>query len=437
MKQSLENHLNQDLPYLKNKKLLVAVSGGLDSIVLCTLLNDLNYDITIAHCNFKLRGKESDKDELFVKSFAEKLKVPFFTKSFDTEKKATKNGISIQMAARELRYKWFKKIIVKNNLDYIITAHHKDDVLETFLINFTRGTGYEGLVSIPEKNNNIIRPLLPYTKTEILVHATQNKLSWREDKSNSSIKYVRNKIRHKVIPVLKELNPSLMDSFEKTMTYLNESNQIIKDRIANVYLKVAEETSEQIVFKIKKIKQLSNPKAYLYYFLKEYGFTEWNDVVDLLDAQSGKQLFSNTHRLLKDRKFLILSKINLEIPNQIFINKDDFTLKEPLQLKITTINNNENLIFDANYGLFDLDKIKFPLLVRKWQKGDYFYPFGMEGKKKLSKFFKDEKMSVLEKENTWLLCSENEIIWIIGKRTDNRYKITNTTTQILKIELKT
>jgi len=442
----LQQHINTNLPFLTNKKLLITISGGIDSVVLTHLLHQLKFNISLAHCNFKLRGKDSFKDASFVKNLSKTLKIPLFTIEFETAKYAEEHKISIQMAARDLRYNWFQKIGDEHHFDFILTAHHSDDVLETFLINLTRGTGLNGLTGIPEINKNIVRPLLPFSRNDILIYAAKNKLQWREDKSNLSIKYVRNKIRHKVIPVLKELNPNLLNSFENTLKNLRGSQQISQDRIKNVLEKVSEQNENELIFSIKKIKQLNNPKIYLYELLNDYGFTEFEDVEALLTAQSGKQVFSKTHRLLKNRDNLILTELEKNEDSLCYeITENASKIKEPITLKFKTITipfDNKNyqnkildevLFDDKNTVSLDYEKITFPLIIRKWQKGDYFFPIGLHGKKKISKFFKDEKLAITAKENTWLLLSNNQIIWVIGHRLDERFKVTNTTNKILKI----
>jgi tRNA(Ile)-lysidine synthase len=448
MQIALKNHIDNNLSFLKGKKLLVAISGGIDSVVLTHLLYRLRFSISLAHCNFMLRGKESNKDEQFVISLGKSLGIPAYTIQFETEKYATDNGISTQMAARELRYNWFEEIRKQHHLDYILTAHHKEDVIETFLINLTRGTGLDGLTGIPAVNRNIVRPLLPFSRNEILVFAVKNKIQWQEDQSNSSIKYVRNKIRHKVVPVLKELNPSLLKTFQHTLENLQASQQIVNDCIQNVRQKITVVHDKEFHFDIKKIQKLNNPKIYLYEFLKEYGFTEWDDVNDLLAAQTGKQVFSNTHRLLKNRDFLILSENASPKKNISYqISENTTKINKPIKLKFETVTiafdtkNHQRKVLselffdDMNTISIDADLVQFPLTVRKWRKGDFFYPIGLKGKKKLSKFFKDEKLSLLDKENTWLLCSEKDIIWVIGKRLDDRFKVTKNTSKILKIKL--
>lgn len=446
MKAAIREHINQNLSFLKDKKVLIAISGGIDSCVLAYIFYKLKYDISLAHCNFMLRGKESNKDEIFVKELGEKFQVTTYTIQFDTEKIASEKGISTQMAARELRYNWFNQLSKENNIDYILTAHQKDDVFETFLINLTRGTGLDGLTGIPEINGNIVRPMLQFTRNEILIFATKHKLKWREDSSNSSIKYFRNKVRHKVVPFLKELNPNLLETFSNTIENLKGSQQIVKDRIQDVKGKIVSLQGNNIHFNIEQLKKLSNPKFYLYELLKEYEFTEWDDITNLLDAQSGKQVYSKTHRLLKDRAVLILSEIKNTSVNESFeILENTSKITSPIQLSFKKIDipfdtkNHSNKVFDelflddANTISIDFDKVQFPLTIRKKQKGDYFFPIGLNGKKKVSKFFKDEKLSQIEKENTWLLCSKNEIVWVIGKRLDDRFKVTNSTSTILKI----
>ena len=436
MLQKFKEHINSNFPFLKDKKLLIAISGGLDSIVLHQLLNDLNFDISLAHCNFSLRDKESDLDEEFVKKLSQKSYNQIFTIKFDTNKFAQKNKFSTQIAARELRYIWFQELVENHNFDFVLTAHHADDNLETFLINLTRGTGLDGFTGIPEKNGNIIRPLLPFSRNEISEYAKTNKIDWREDASNASTKYIRNKIRHQIVPVLKEINPNLLDTFTKTTENLKESKQIIEDKIEDISSKVITSENNILKISINKINQLSNSKAYLFQLLKEYNFTEWNDVYNLLTSQSGKQIFSKTHRLLKDRDFLLLSKIDInkiEDDFKIYANCSEIT--KPFLLKIEetqqkSTENKQTIYVDKNL-------LKHPLIVRKWKNGDYFYPTGMQGKKKLSKYFKDEKFSLIEKENTWLLCNtDNEIIWVINYRLDRRFEISNTSKQIIKISVK-
>lgn len=441
MLQKFTNHIHSKLPFLKDKKLLIAISGGIDSVVLTHLLSELSFDISLAHCNFKLREKESDLDEVFVIELGKKFNIKTFTTQFETNKFAQQKKLSTQIAARELRYSWFKEVVKKHKFDYVLTAHHADDNLETFLINLSRGTGLDGLTGIPEKNGTIIRPLLPFSRTEILNFAKENNIAWREDQSNSSSKYIRNKIRHQVVPVLKEINPSLLESFAKTSNYLKESQEIIEDRTETVCEDIIERDFSNVLkmskLNIKKINKLSNPKAYLYQLLKDYNFTEWNDVYHLLYAQSGKQVFSKTHSLLKDRDYLILSKRDFSTALEMTFKIEENITEITKPIHLTFEDAFEKSTENKQTIYVDKDALVFPLTIRKWQNGDFFYPSGMNGKKKVSKYFKDEKFSLLKKQSTWLLCNnKNDIIWVIGHRQDNRFCIQKQSKSFLKIAVK-
>ncbi|WP_111306983.1 tRNA lysidine(34) synthetase TilS [Confluentibacter sediminis] len=436
MLSKFQDHIKSKFPFLKDKKILIAISGGIDSVVLAHLCKQSQLHIAFAHCNFNLRGYESDGDEDFVLQLAEDLDLEVFVESFDTNAYAEEHKKSIQVAARELRYHWFVELAEQLHFDYILTAHHADDNLETFLINLTRGTGLEGLTGIPEINGLFIRPLLPFSREDIEAYAKDHHITWRDDSSNASTKYVRNKLRHDVIPILKHMNPSLLQSFENTINHLQESQGIIEesiDEFLNRALDIADNNVAK--FKISEFKSKNNPKAYLFEVFKDFGFTEWNDVLSLLDAQSGKQLFSEQWRLIKDRAYLLLSEIAVEASESIRISETDKKVDMPLGVLL--FDEVEAISEASKQSMYvDKSKLKFPLIVRKWKEGDVFFPLGMSGKKKLSKYFKDEKLSLLDKEHTWLLCSGDDIVWVIGKRADNRFKVTENTKRVLKIELK-
>jgi len=436
---NFKNHITNNLSFLKEAKLLIAISGGLDSVILTHLCHKLKLNISLAHCNFNLRGKESDADESFVLELAENLDLEVFIEHFSTNAYAKDNKLSIQVAARELRYSWFSDLADSLHFDYIVTAHHADDNLETFLINLTRGTGLSGLTGIPEINENIVRPLLPFSREELETYAKANHLKWREDSSNSSDKYLRNKLRHHVIPVLKETNPELLQNFNTTIENLKDTADIVEESLRAVAKRAIIDLDEhKMVLDILPFKKANNPKAYLYEMFKDYGFTAWDDILDLLDAQSGKQIFSDHYRLVKDREHLILTELNHsklgKTEESIVIKETDKTIQTPAG----------TLFFDEADALFgkrtnvifvDTSKLKFPLTLRQWQKGDVFYPLGMKGKKKLSKYFKDEKLSLIDKENVWLLISEENIVWVLNRRADDRFKVTDKTTRILQIKL--
>ena len=435
MQQKFQNHIDQNFSFLKGKKLLLALSGGIDSMVMVDLFHKLPFEIAIAHCNFQLRGIESFRDQNFVQNYAETNKIELFITQFDTEVFAKDFKLSTQVAARELRYSWFYELLEAKNFDYILTAHHADDNLETFLINLVRGTGLDGLTGIPAQNENIIRPLLIFSRQEIEYYAKQNTIEWREDSSNASDKYLRNKIRHNLVPILKEINPDFLTSFQKTQNYLQDSQTMAEDASIMVYQQVAKEKGEEIHFDLNQLKKLPNYNSYLYHWLHEFGFSAWEDIYDLVQSQSGKQVFSSEFRLLKNRDFLILTPINFEDEREeYFINKNQKEVKVPLNLSFSRV---EDISTVSNTTIFvDEDKLWYPLVLRHWKEGDNFQPFGMDGKsKKVSKLFKDEKLSLIEKENTWILFSNDQIIWIIGIRADNRFKTTNTSKNILKIEL--
>lgn len=427
-----KNHLQEHFPKVSESKILIAISGGVDSVVLTHLCKEANLDISLAHCNFHLRGEESEGDEAFVMELADALEIEVYIEGFETEAYARGKKISIQMAARELRYHWFEELRETLQFDYIFTAHHANDNLETVLINFVRGTGLEGLTGIPEKNGYILRPLLPFSREDIEEYARNSQIKWREDSSNASGKYLRNRIRQEVIPSLVDLNPQFLESFENTRKHLQESSILVEDYISALFPRIAKEEEYGYSFRIKMLKTIPHLRAVLYELFRSFGFTEWNDVFDLLDAQPGKIVYSKTHRLIKDRENLLLTTF----PS---INEREYEIlaeEEVVMLPIGTFqleeadeisNGGKNVIY------LDLNKLNFPLTVRRWEEGDYFHPFGMKGRKKLSKYFKDEKLSLPQKENSWLLCSKNEIVWVIGYRADARFGVDENTSAILKL----
>ncbi len=434
MLNKLRLHLNTNFPFLKGKSLFLAVSGGMDSMVLLDLFHKLDYEIAVLHCNFSLRDLESDGDAEFLKEYCENQQILLFIKKFDTNQFAKDAKLSIQVAARKLRYDWFYEQLAEKKFDYLLTAHHLEDSLETFLINLTRGTGLEGLTGIPVQNDKVIRPLLPFSRAEIEDYIRENNLQWREDSSNASDKYFRNKVRHAIVPVLKELNPNLLSSFQNTVQNLQQAQSLVEDASKLVFQTVVQEENNQLKFNLMELLKLPNYPAYLYQWLKDFGFTAWNDITDLVTAQSGKQVFSDTHVLLKDRDFLILyAKEIHSYKEEYIIPKELQEVKVPLNLIFCNVSDisytNLNSIF------VDKDLLQFPLTIRKWQEADYFFPLGMQGKKKLSKYFKDEKMSLIDKSNQWLLCSKNQVVWVIGKRQDDRYKINDNSINKLQITL--
>ncbi len=430
MIQKFKKHINQHFPFLDGKKLLIACSGGLDSVVLTHLMNKLNFEIALAHCNFSLRNKESDGDEMFVIGLAEQMNIPVFAETFNTHKFADEHKVSTQMAARTLRYEWFEQILANFKYDHLLTAHHLDDDLETFFINLSRGTGINGLTGIPSVNGNIIRPLLVFSREEIVTYAKKNNLKWREDSSNQKADYLRNKLRLEVLPLFKETHDSLLNNFKTTQNNLQSSKKLIEDYMALIYKLAVSEDEDFYRINIQKLKELPNTKDLLYELLNGFGFTEWNDVSALLNAQTGKQLFSKTHQLLKNRDELLLSKIDFNSQMKEFF-VSEIGIDSPIKLKIELADSMDETTKNLIY--LDSEKLNFPLKIRKWQEGDSFHPFGLNGRKKLSKFFKDEKMSILQKNKIWLLLNEDKIVWVIGHRMDNRFRVNEDTQSITKI----
>ena len=435
MLEDFKSHLLNELPFLFSSKIIIATSSGVDSVVLCSLCKKLDLDFSIAHCDFSLRGKESDIDAKFTEDFAKSLDVLFYRKKFNTKKYKTKNHLSIQMAARELRYKWFDKLLV--NYDYVLTAHHLDDQLETFLINLSRGSGLIGLMGIPAINDKKIRPLLSFSKDQILNYAIANKIKWREDSSNLSDDYLRNEIRNKVISNFKKSSPTLLSNFNNSLRYLKGSRSVLSEKINEVSKSILVEDGYQIKYRIEGILKLKNLEFYLHEFFYKYGFSKVNDIKNILTSQSGKYVSSKTHRIVKDRDYLILEEIstNKFDPIKIF---NDLTNVETIygDLSFNLIENFEKSLTLSSVCV-DEGKLVYPLRVECCVQGMDFIPLGMKGKKTLSKFFKDEKISIIDKKRTLILINgNNELIWVVNQRIDDRYKLSDSTNSILKISFK-
>lgn len=434
MLDKFQHHLDTSLPFLKDKKLFLAVSGGLDSMVLVYLMHQLNFKIAVLHCNFNLRNSESDGDEDFVKLICNQLKIPVYVQKNDTLTFAATHKLSIQVAARNLRYAWFDEQLKLKKFDFVLTAHHLDDSFETFLINFSRGTGIEGLLGIPQQYNNIIRPLLPFSRAAILDFAQTNLINWREDSSNSTSKYLRNKLRLDVIPILKDMQPNLLSNFATTLKNLNQIQSLAEEASKTAYLNVVTEQGDTIEIDLEKLVQLPNYQAYLYQWLKKFDFTSWQDIYQLVTAESGKKVLSNEYVLLKNRATLTVYKKEESTKNEIIcINENQNQVKYPLNLDFSDATS--LLITDSSTIFVDKSKLLFPLTIRKFKSEDLFYPFGFEGKMKITTFFKNSKLSTIEKKNTWLLCSNDQIVWVINHRLDNRFKVSESTTSILKITI--
>lgn len=419
--------------------ILVALSGGADSVALLHLFKTLNYSVIAAHCNFHLRGKESNKDEEFVKKYCSKLDIPLKINHFNTIEYANEKKISIEMAARELRYNWFEELKTEMNLNYIATGHHGDDSIETFFINLIRGTGLKGLTGIAWRKGNIIRPMLFASSLEIKEYCKSNSLSYRTDSTNNETIYYRNKIRHNVIPVFKKMNPSFFVTMQNNMDYLAENELIVEEQLNEIANQIIAREDDLLLVSIKEILEYKFPKNLLLHIFQPFGFSGnqvWQ-IINSLNSTSGKQFFSNNYRIVKDRFNLILTP-KIKLDDEVYkIQSGQREVELPINLKLNIIDKTESFKYSTNPHLVHLDaeKLVYPLNIRHSQEGDKFQPLGMTNFKKLSDFFIDNKFSLVEKENTWVMTSNNDIAWIIGQRIDNRFKITNTTTKILQIEL--
>lgn len=428
MLQAFKDHIGTNFPELHSRPFLIAVSGGLDSIVLTHLCRKMGLKFGIAHVNFRLRGEESDSDARFVANLAATWKVPYYTKSFDTVAiKSTHRG-STQEIARDLRYKWFAEIIRTEDFDYVATAHHADDDLETFLLNLLRGTGLQGLTGIPERRDFLLRPLLEFSRSDILDFAKEHGLEWSEDASNESDIYRRNAIRHHIIPEMSRLQPHFITAFRRTRSHLKSATKVLDGHIQNIKKQVFIRIKNKIHIHLETLEEFGSWQDLSYLLLKDYGFTDWEGIRGLDKAESGTLFRSDSHELLKDRGKLIL-RTRKEVKESPGITDSEVDIR----LHIEGVDVMEGNGADTLY--IDKESLKHRLNVRKWKKGDYFYPLGMGGKKKkLSKFFKDVKLDVFSKEGQWLLCDGDDIVWVIGLRADERYKVRAETQSIIRIK---
>lgn len=441
MLEEFKNFIQKEDLFLAKAKLLLAVSGGVDSVVMTDLFKKAGYHFGIAHCNFQLRGEESDLDYKFVKDLAKKYSVPFFSEKFNTKEYAEENGLSIQMAARTLRYNWFDKLLKAEKYTYLATAHHLDDQVETFFINLLHGTGISGLHGILPKINSLVHPMMFTYRENIEKYAKENNLQYREDSSNRSIKYKRNRLRLQIIPQMQKLNPELSSTINKNIERFREIEYIYREAIEKEREKVFFKRPQKTLVSIPLLRNLHPLKTYLYEFLSPYGFSFpiVCDIAEALDDISGKQFFSSTYRIIKDRELLIITKRKKSIEEEgpLFIYEDDSIIENHIKIEIKKFPKKEDMKIPSSrmVACLDIDKVKFPLQLRKWQKGDYFYPLGMNTRKKISDFFIDNKFSIIDKENTWLLCSGKRIIWIVGYRIDDRFKVTPDTRNIIQLKV--
>ena len=417
------------------KPVLVGVSGGADSIALLTVLVELGYSCIVGHCNFHLRGEESMRDECFTETYARKLGLPFVKVDFNTRDYAAEHHLSVEMAARELRYAWFEEMRCVHDAQAIAVAHHRDDNVETVLMNLIRGSGIRGMSGIRPKNGFVIRPLLSVARQEILQWLAERQLEYVTDSTNLSAAYTRNFIRLRVLPLLETINPSVRTAINRTAEHLAETESLFAYVMADARKRVFEAENR---LSIKALMQYPSPKTVLFELLKAFHFTpsSVDEIFLSLNKESGKLFFSSSHRLVKDRDCLLLSPLAAAGEKEVyFLTGEEGCWSGPIDLTFSRIVRTEELHIqkDKDIAYFDLDKLKFPLVLRHWQQGDWFVPFGMQGRKKLSDYFSDKKFSRLEKEQVWLLCSGDEVIWIVGERSDNRFRVECATKRCLVV----
>jgi tRNA(Ile)-lysidine synthase len=441
MLEDFQKFIQKEKLFKSNQRILLAVSGGVDSSVMAWLFYKAGFSFGIVHCNFNLRKMESDGDEYFVREMAAKYDAPFYTRHFDTAEFAREKGISIQMAARELRYEFFSTIAEQKGFDYIATAHHLNDATETFFINLLRGTGIGGLHGIAVKQGNIIRPLLFASRRQIENAAKKEKICFREDSSNEEDKYLRNRIRHTLIPVLEKMDDSFSQTMKGNMDRIRQAEEIYRKTIETKAAEVITLKKDLTLFPIEKLKKLDPLHAYLFEFLTPFGFNDdaVSGILLSLDGIPGKFFYSPSHRLLIDRHNLIVSPLPVSTEKNLsfLIKKNETSIHYPVNLKISKFNRTSTFCIpkELEIACLDADKLVFPLEIRKWKKGDVFFPLGASGKKKLSDFFTDHKFSRIEKENCWLLCSDKTIAWIVGHRIAHPFRITARTKNVFQLTL--
>lgn len=404
-------------------------------MVMAHLFQSCNYAFSIAHVNFQLRVEDSDRDEQFVNDWCNQNKIPFFSQRVETNNYATENKLSIQMAARDLRYSWFNELCDQNGFQYIVTAHHLNDSIETVLINLARGTGLEGLTGISAKSGNLIRPLLFATRTDLENYSAQHEVAWREDSSNATDDYQRNFIRHHVVPAFKKLNPSFEETIKETLSKIQSEFNLLESDL--VVWRKENLFSENGILKIKKSGLgFSDGAARLWHCIKNFGFrfSACEDIMIALHGQSGKQFLTHSHKLIVDRDFLELTLITDTWTEVSIEQEQSLATLGFWQMGIRTTNNTKPS-GDLNEATLDSERLTFPLVWRKWRSGDSFCPLGMEHHKKISDFLIDQKVSVAEKDSVTVLESNGEIVWVAGYRVDNRFKITAHTKRVIAFQI--
>ncbi|MCQ2227548.1 MAG: tRNA lysidine(34) synthetase TilS [Bacteroidales bacterium] len=425
----------------KQKGVLVAISGGADSVVLLHYLVSNGYYCIAAHCNFHLRGEESDRDEQFVRQFCDELSVPLHVAHFETKQYAENHKLSIEMAARELRYGWFFKIMEQEQLPCVAVAHHSDDAVETFLLNLVRGTGIRGLTGMKPKQGRVVRPLLGYSRQDIELYCRAHKLKYVTDSTNLSDAYTRNRLRHNVVPQLKAINPSFLSTMRGNMAHLDQIFALFDAQVKQFAKRAVVEVDGQTLIAMEHLKSLPMPEPFLFELLFVKGFN--SDAIRKMarcveEERWGRIFFSPKHRAIVDRYNIVVTTRDKEVENREFdIERDQLEVFSPIHISLRLFEKTDDFQFsrDANWAHLNADKLYYPLTLRRWRNGDVFRPLGMKGFKKLSDFFVDQKMSRAEKENIWVLESGGEIVWIVGHRIDDRFKVVDNCKEVLEMKL--
>lgn len=425
------------------EKVLLGVSGGIDSMVMAELFWQAGIKHGIAHCNFNLRGKEAEEDEKFVQEYAQMRELPFFQKRFKTQEHASNHNTSIQMSARQLRFSWFESIAREHSYDLIATAHHKDDQLETFFLNLMRSTGIAGFHGILPRQNKIIHPLLFACREEIRDYSIQYNIHFREDSSNQTTKYARNKIRHDIIPLFEELHPNFREILHANIRRIRETEKVYRRAVTNAIHFITTKIDGYPAVIINRLMDTDSPTLYLFEYLAEFQFkySTAEDIIKSIEGESGKVFNSPAYQLIKEREHLILQKRNSgEDIGEFLITKDQIpgTTNRPIKLEMQWTQRDKKFSIrpDPSIAQIDADKLSWPLRITRWQQGDYFFPLGMTRAKKISDFFIDEKVPVYRKQKVPLLRSGDQVVWIVGMRLDNRFKIDKNTKNILEIHFK-